>query len=58
MWKNILVFKLLAFAYVLVLGTASAQQGPVDGVYIIFDGSGSMWGQLAGKVHKITDLRL
>lgn len=56
MWRN-LAFSLLAFIYVLAPGTASAQQRSADGVYIIFDGSGSMWGQLADKVHKITAAR-
>ena len=40
MWRNVAV-GLLAFIYVLASGTASAQQVPTDGVYIIFDGSGS-----------------
>lgn len=36
-------------------GSALAQDPP--GVYIIFDGSGSMWGQLRDGTHKITAAR-
>ena len=57
MWKNILAAKLVVSTCLLAPWTASAQQAPAEGVYIIFDGSGSMWGQLADKVHKITAAR-
>ena len=33
--------------------SAKAQDAPPDGVYVIFDGSGSMWGQLADGSYKI-----
>ena len=57
MWENILAAKLVVSTCLLASWTVSAQQAPAQGVYIIFDGSGSMWGQLADKVHKITAAR-
>lgn len=47
---------ILALLTVLALG-ASAQEGASPGVYIIFDASGSMWGQLPDKTHKIEAAR-
>ncbi len=37
--------------------TEAALAGDVPGVYVILDGSGSMWGQLADGTHKITAAR-
>ena len=39
---------------VVVLPLLAAEEEPKPGVYIILDGSGSMWGQLADGTHKIT----
>lgn len=36
---------------------AEHEETDAGGVYIIFDGSGSMWGQLPDQVHKITAAR-
>ena len=38
-------------------GYAFSQDQNTDAVYIIFDASGSMWGQLADKTHKIEAAR-
>ena len=46
MGRSVLIVKLLAFTSFLVLGPARAQQALPDGVYIIFDGSGSMWASI------------
>ena len=57
MQKRVAVVGLLVLSCLLSLGTAGTEQEASQGVYIIFDGSGSMWGQLADKVHKITAAR-
>ena len=51
--KTIALFVLLAGSLVPAMSPAA----PADGVYIIFDGSGSMWGQLPDGVHKIQAAR-
>ena len=51
--RRALVFAALAG----LLGTAVSGAAPADGIYIIFDGSGSMWGQLPDGVHKIEAAR-
>ena len=38
-------------------GTLVGSQEPTPGLYVILDGSGSMWGQLPDGTHKITAAR-
>ncbi|MEE8523285.1 MAG: hypothetical protein V3T72_05080 [Thermoanaerobaculia bacterium] len=48
---------LLIFAGTVLAPATQAQDAAADGVYIIFDGSGSMWGQLPDETHKIEAAR-
>ena len=46
--------------FVLLAGSlvpAAVPAAPADGIYVIFDGSGSMWGKLPDGVHKIQAAR-
>jgi Ca-activated chloride channel family protein len=48
------LFGLSLLSAVLLVGAAGfAQDGPPDGIYIIFDGSGSMWQKLSNQTFKI-----
>ena len=47
----------LAVAFFSAFPTAAEEGAEAEGVYIIFDGSGSMWGQLDDGTHKVTAAR-
>ncbi len=49
--------QMAAAVVIVALGTAAAAAAEVPGVYVILDGSGSMWGQLPDGTHKITAAR-
>ncbi|MEE8586467.1 MAG: VWA domain-containing protein [Acidobacteriota bacterium] len=51
------ILMILALIFAAAFAAANGQQPPAEGVYIIFDGSGSMWGQLPDKSHKIEAAR-
>ncbi len=53
---NLLLVALFAFL-VLAPGSAFSQDEDAAGIYIIFDASGSMWGQLSDRTHKIEAAR-
>jgi len=57
MGRSVLTVKLLAFTWFLALGPARAQQALQDGVYIIFDGAGSMWASILRTAKLIYPLR-
>ena len=48
---------LLGMAFIALLQGPALVSAEAPGVYIILDGSGSMWGQLADGTHKITAAR-
>lgn len=51
------LFALVVVAYCVVMLPCDGMAQDKDGIYIIFDGSGSMWGQLPDKSHKVTVAR-